>query len=85
METLRKLLRMPISFFDLAENSPGAFSANLSVDCKKLNNLLSSILGITIMNISSLISGMVIAFYASWKMTLISLALSPIVFLGGVI
>jgi hypothetical protein len=32
-----------------------------------------------------LICGMVIAFVASWALTLVSLALSPLVFIGGVL
>lgn len=32
--TFRKLLRMPIPFFDKPENNAGTLTARLSVDCK---------------------------------------------------
>lgn len=35
-DTFKKLLRMPIPFFDKAENNAGTLTARLSVDCKTI-------------------------------------------------
>ena len=37
------------------------------------------------MNIGSLICGLTIAFTASWALTLVSLSLTPFIFVGGVL
>jgi ATP-binding cassette subfamily B (MDR/TAP) protein 1 len=74
---------MPIPYFDIPKNNAGTLASRLSVDCKVINKLTSSIIGINIMNVSSLICGMVIAFIGSWQLTLITLALSTIVFISG--
>lgn len=74
LDTYRKLLRMPIVFFDVPKNNAGIFmfitigtlTSRLSVDCKLINGLTSSILGINISNAGALICGLVISFVASW-------------------
>jgi ATP-binding cassette subfamily B (MDR/TAP) protein 1 len=57
---------MPASFFDVKENNAGTLSARLAVDCKSINNLVSSVVKVNIMNLSSLITGLIIAFIGSW-------------------
>lgn len=73
-----KLLKMDIAWFDKPENSPGALATKLSTDCTLVNSLTSSTLGISLQSISSLITGMVIAFIASWQLTLVALGLTPL-------
>ena len=81
-DTFRKLLRMPIPFFDKAENNAGTLTARLSVDCKTIQGLTSTIIGFKVQNASSLITGMSIAFSSSWALTLVALSTAPISFLG---
>jgi ATP-binding cassette subfamily B (MDR/TAP) protein 1 len=76
---------MPISYFDIPKNNAGTLTSRLSVDAKQINGLTSTVLGVNVMNCSSLVCGMVIAFVASWALTLVSLALSPLVFVGGLL
>ncbi|CAD8071446.1 unnamed protein product [Paramecium primaurelia] len=80
--TFRKLLRMPIAFFDKPENNAGTLTARLSVDCKTVQSLTSTIIGFKIQNASALICGMAIAFSSSWALTLIVLATAPFRFIG---
>lgn len=82
-DTYRKLLRMPLSYFDEPKNNAGTLTSRLSVDCKVINGLTSNILGINIGNIGSLICGVVIAFYYSWALTLVIFGITPIMFIGG--
>lgn len=74
---------MPMGWFDLPENSPGALAAKLSKDASLVNTLTSSVLGIFTQALSSFITGMIIAFIASWQLTLVSLALSPLMIMAG--
>lgn len=53
---------MPISWFDNPRNNPGALTARLSEDCQKINGITTSSSSIMIQNISSLITGIIIAF-----------------------
>ena len=85
LDTYRKLLRMPIPFFDIPKNNAGTLTSRLSVDCKLINGLTSSILGINISNVGALVCGLVISFVASWQMTLIMLGLAPLSYLGGIL
>ncbi|CAD8176907.1 unnamed protein product [Paramecium pentaurelia] len=85
LDTYRKLLRMPIPYFDIPKNNAGTLTSRLSVDCKLINGLTSSILGINISNVGALICGLVISFVASWQMTLIMLGLAPLSYIGGIL
>ncbi|CAK64833.1 unnamed protein product (macronuclear) [Paramecium tetraurelia] len=85
LDTYRKLLRMPIAYFDIPKNNAGTLTSRLSVDCKLINGLTSSILGINIANVGALICGIVISFIASWQMTLIMLGLAPMSYIGGIL
>lgn len=76
---------MPISYFDEPKNNAGTLTSRLSVDAKLINCLTSTTIGINLMNFSSLLCGMTIAFVASWSLTLVSLGLSPLVFIGGLL
>lgn len=72
---------MPSAFFDKPENNAGTLASRLAVDCISINTLTSSTIKVNFMNLSSLISGLVIAFIGSWQLTLIAIGLSPIVYI----
>ena len=76
---------MPGGWFDLPRNNAGTLSARLSTDCKNINGVASSYMGVIIQNISCLVSGLVIAFIYEWRITLVSLGLLPFMMAAGVI
>lgn len=84
-DTFKKLLRMPIPFYDEPKNNAGTLTSRLSVDCKLINGLTSSIIGINLANVASLICGLSIAFTSSWALTLVTLGVTPFSFLSGAI
>lgn len=84
IDTYRKLLRMPIKYFDIPINNAGTLSSRLAVDCKIISSLISSILGSNINNAGSFICGIVIAFIYCWPITLIMLAFTPLSFIGRI-
>ena len=83
LDTFRKLLRMSVPFYDIPKNNAGTLTSRLSVDAKLINGLTSTIVAINLMNFSCLLAGMIIAFVASYQLTLVSLALAPIMFIAG--
>jgi len=83
VEVFNKYLKMPIGWFDLPENAPGALCSKLSKDATLINSLTSSVIGIFTQALGAFVSGMIYAFIASWQLTLISLALSPLMVMAG--
>ncbi|KAG2226168.1 hypothetical protein INT45_003313 [Circinella minor] len=75
----RAYLKQEIGYFDDEDNSVGSLTSKLAVDSKNVNALVTEVPGDIIQIISSVITGLVIAFYHDWKMTLIVLAMSPFV------
>lgn len=78
-----KLLKMDMAFFDRPENTPGALCSTLANDCAKVQSLTSTTVGVYVSAASSFITGITIAFIASWRLSLICLAASPIMVMSG--
>lgn len=80
-----KLLILPLSYFDKSENTPGGISAKLSQDSYQINNMITGVLGVICLNVSTVATSLILAFYYSWKLTLVVLALSPLLVASGAI
>lgn len=83
MRMFDKLLRLPASFFDQKENTAGAISVKLATDTFQINNMVSGVLGVMCLNIATISTSLVFGMYYSWKVTLIALALSPLMAVLG--
>jgi len=83
LEVFHKYLKMPIGWFDLPENAPGALCSKLAKDATLINSLTSSVIGVFTQAAGSFTSGMVFGFIACWQLTLIYLALSPFTIAAG--
>ncbi|XP_050921239.1 ABC transporter B family member 4 isoform X2 [Lathyrus oleraceus] len=79
----KKIIHMEISWFDKAENSSGALGARLSTDVASIRTLVGDALGLLVQDISTVITALVISFEASWQLSLIILALIPILLVSG--
>jgi len=84
-EVFDKYVKMPIGWFDEPQNSPGALGSKLSTDATLLNTLTGSVFGSYVQAVSCFATGLIIAFIASWKLTLIGLGLSPLLIISGII
>ena len=62
IEVYEKMLKMPIPWFDIPKNNPGGLTARLAADCKMVNGLTTTFIGITIQNIVTLVTALVIGF-----------------------
>jgi ATP-binding cassette subfamily B (MDR/TAP) protein 1 len=78
-----KLLRLPVSYYDHKENTAGAISIKLATDAFQLNNMVSGVLGVMCLNTSTIAASLAFGLYYSWKVTLIALALSPLIAIVG--
>lgn len=78
------MLRMPIPWHDVPKNHPGELTARLASDCKQVNGLTTTFVGITIQNIVTLIASLLIGFLYEWRTALVTVGLIPIMVLAGV-
>ena len=76
---------MPIPWFDEPRNNGGTLAARLSTDCQLINSVTTTVVSISVQNISLLISGIVIAFVYEWRTALVALGLLPLMILCGII
>ncbi|XP_039128461.1 ABC transporter B family member 11-like isoform X2 [Dioscorea cayenensis subsp. rotundata] len=81
--TFEKIINMEIEWFDDPENSSGAIGARLAADAATVRGLVGDALSLLVQNITTLVTGLVIAFTASWQLSLIILALIPIIGING--
>ena len=68
-----------MEFFDKVENSPGALLIKLSMDTIQLNSVVQMILGDLFHSFGSLFTGIILALYYDWRLTLISFAFIPFI------
>jgi ATP-binding cassette subfamily B (MDR/TAP) protein 1 len=79
----RSLLRQDMAFFDERANSIGALTSRLSTDAALIKASLADRMALGIMNVTTLTIGFVIAFIFGWQLTLVLLALLPLIVLSG--
>lgn len=85
MKLFNKLLRLPVSYYDKKENTAGAISIRLATDAFQLNNMVSGVMGVMCLNIATVSISLTLGLYYSWKVTLIALALSPLIAIVGAV
>jgi len=78
-----KVVSMEVGWFDEPENSSGAVGARLSADAASVRAIVGDALGLLVMNLAAALSGLIIAFVASWQLALIILVLIPLIGLNG--
>jgi ATP-binding cassette subfamily B (MDR/TAP) protein 1 len=77
-KSFRSIIGFNAGFFDLPENNCSALSAKLNIDCQLVNSLSGGILGLFLGIFTSLCSAQIIAGIYAWRMSLIVLAIFPI-------
>ncbi|MBN3300229.1 ABCBB protein, partial [Amia calva] len=77
----RKIMRMEIGWFDC--NSVGELNTRISDDINRINNAIADQVSIFIERISTFIFGFMVGFIGGWKLTLVVIAVSPLIGLGA--
>ncbi|XP_077219448.1 ABC transporter B family member 21-like isoform X2 [Tasmannia lanceolata] len=78
-----KVVHMEIEWFDDSANSSGAINSRLSADAATVRSLVGDTLALLVQDTASLVSGMAIALEACWQLSLIVLAMLPLIGLCG--
>ncbi|KAI7745067.1 hypothetical protein M8C21_034033 [Ambrosia artemisiifolia] len=78
-----KVINMEIGWFDKLENSSGAIGARLSADAAAVRALVGDALAQLVQDLSSVVTGLTIAFATCWQLAFIILVLIPLVVANG--
>ncbi|KAL8055536.1 hypothetical protein ABFX02_04G062700 [Erythranthe guttata] len=78
-----KVVHMDMSWFDRSENSSGVIGSRLSADPTSVRNLVGESLAMLVQNVSTGVVGLIIGFEASWELSLIVMAMLPLIGLNG--
>lgn len=80
MRTLsfQAILSQEMGFFDKEENNTGALTSRLATDAYQMHELVSQIMKLAFQTIATVALGLGFAFSESWRLTLVILALIPL-------
>lgn len=83
-EYFAAMLRQDIAFFDIEGNSSGALTSRLSTDPQRLQDTISSNLGLILIVIVNLVSSCTLALAMGWKLALVAIfGCIPALFFAG--
>lgn len=72
------MLRQDIVFFDKEENSTGSLTSFLSTETKHLSSISGATLGTILMQISTMVTALVVALAIGWKLALVCISVLPV-------
>ncbi|XP_068184496.1 bile salt export pump [Antennarius striatus] len=78
------MLRQEIGWFDDPRNSPGALTTRLATDASMVQGATGAQIGMIVNSLTSIGASFIIAFYFSWKLTLVIMCFLPLIGLSGV-
>ncbi|XP_055387506.1 multidrug resistance protein homolog 49-like [Condylostylus longicornis] len=82
-QAFKAIISQEMAFFDEKVNSIGALCSRLSGDCANVQGATGSRIGAMVQSIATLVIGILISFYFSWDLTLITMITIPFV-LGSI-
>lgn len=76
------IIKQEMAWFDSSKNNVGSLCARLSGDAASIQGATGTWVGAVFQAFSTFFIGIMVSFFYSWKLTLVSLVSSPLVFLG---
>ena len=80
-----KLLKLPLPWFEDKRNRGGLAATRFGVDSRQVNSLVTSLISTVLMNFSAIVIGLIIAFWAEWRLGLVGLVAMPAMVAAGFI
>jgi ABC-type multidrug transport system fused ATPase/permease subunit len=81
---IRSVLYKQLSWFDDERRAPGVLLTNFAEDITLLNGLTTESAIMILEPSCTIVVGIVVSSLFSWEITLVALAVSPLVFLGAI-
>ncbi|XP_007944027.1 bile salt export pump [Orycteropus afer afer] len=81
----KAILGQNIGWFDDLRNSPGALTIRLATDASQVQGAAGSQIGMVVNSFANIIVAMIIAFFFSWKLSLVIMCFFPFLALSGVV
>ncbi|CAK7307632.1 Bile salt export pump [Vulpes lagopus] len=79
----RAMLGQDIGWFDDLRNSPGALTTRLATDASQVQGAAGSQIGMMVNSFTNVTVAMIIAFFFSWKLSLVIMCFFPFLALSG--
>ncbi|NXA15021.1 ABCBB protein, partial [Sapayoa aenigma] len=79
------MLGQDIGWFDDRKNSPGALTTRLATDASQVQGATGSQIGMIVNSFANIGVAMIIAFYFSWKLSLVIMCFLPFLALSGAV
>ncbi len=77
--TYARMARREIAYFDQPANSAASLSTRLATDCLAVKSLVGESMGMIISQITTLAVSLILAFTASWELSLVMMGLIPLI------
>ncbi|XP_058405180.1 bile salt export pump isoform X3 [Diceros bicornis minor] len=81
----RAILGQDIGWFDDLRNSPGALTTRLATDASQVQGATGSQIGMMVNSFTNITAAMIIAFFFSWKLSLVVVCFFPFLALSGAV
>ncbi|XP_063777832.1 ATP-binding cassette sub-family B member 5-like isoform X2 [Pseudophryne corroboree] len=81
----KAMLRQDMSWFDDKKNNTGALTTRLSTEASQIQTATGTRLGLISQNVSSMGLSLIIAFAFGWEMSLLLLAMTPVLVITGLL
>jgi len=81
-DLMRGILYKQVSWFDREDRAPGILTNVLSEDVSALNGMTTETISVLFEAFLSLILGMFLSMLISWRMSLLTVACSPVMLIG---